>query len=70
MKRLSALSSGPWAHSSEPKAQSRMPRLARALVLGASLLLAALYFTPLWSVRLVAPQYPEGIGMLIRLNTV
>lgn len=47
-----------------------MSRGARALTLGAALLLGALYFTPLWSVRLVAPQYPEGIGMLIRLNTI
>jgi copper chaperone NosL len=49
---------------------SRMPRSARALTLVAALALAMLYITPLWSVRLVAPQYPEGIGMLIRLNTV
>ncbi|HET9452797.1 MAG TPA: nitrous oxide reductase accessory protein NosL [Gemmatimonadaceae bacterium] len=40
------------------------------LTLAASVLLGTLYFTPLWSVRLVAPQYPEGIGMLIRLNTI
>ena len=49
---------------------SRMTRSARALTLVAALALAMLYVTPLWSVRLVAPQYPEGIGMLIRLNTV
>lgn len=39
-------------------------------MLAASLLLGALYVTPLWSVRLVAPQYPEGLGMLIRLSTI
>jgi copper chaperone NosL len=49
---------------------SRMSRAARALTLTATLLLGALYFTPLWSVRLVAPQYPEGLGMIIRLNTI
>ena len=49
---------------------SRMPRSARLLTLIAALLLGALYATPLWSVRLVAPQYPEGIGMYIRLHTV
>ena len=48
----------------------RMPNVARALVLVAALLLGLLYVTPLWSVRLVAPQYPEGIGMYIRLHTV
>jgi copper chaperone NosL len=52
------------------RAASRMPRSARAMLLVASLMLGALFVTPLWSVRLVAPQYPEGIGMLIRLNTI
>jgi len=52
------------------RATSRMPRSARAMLLVAVVLLGALFVTPLWSVRLVAPQYPEGIGMLIRLNTV
>jgi len=52
------------------RATSRMPRSARAMLLVAVLLLGALFVTPLWSVRLVAPQYPEGIGMLIRLNNV
>ena len=52
------------------RATSRMPRSARATLLVAVVLLGALFFTPLWSVRLVAPQYPEGIGMHIRLNTV
>ena len=52
------------------RATSRMPRSARATLLVAVVLLGALFVTPLWSVRLVAPQYPEGIGMLIRLNTV
>jgi copper chaperone NosL len=47
-----------------------MPRAARVLTLAASLLLGAMFFTPVWSVRLVAPQYPEGLGMLIRLDTI
>lgn len=29
-----------------------------------------MYVTPLWRIHLIAPQYPEGLGMLIRLNTV
>ena len=49
---------------------SRMPNGARGLALVAALLLGLMFVTPLWSVRLVAPQYPEGIGMYIRLNTV
>jgi hypothetical protein len=36
----------------------------------AALLLVALYFLPLWNIWLEAPQYPEGLGMRIWLNTV
>lgn len=49
---------------------SRMSRSARVLTLVASLLLGLLYVTPLWSVRLTAPQYPEGIGMKITLSSI
>jgi hypothetical protein len=28
------------------------------------------YVLPLWRVDLIAPQYPEGLGMLIRVNGV
>ena len=49
---------------------SRMSRTARAITLVASLLLGLLYVTPLWSVRLVAPQYPEGLGMRITLSSI
>jgi copper chaperone NosL len=45
-------------------------RNARVLILIASLLLASGFTLPLWHVGLIAPQYPEGLGMLIRVNTV
>ena len=48
----------------------RMSRTARILTLLAALLLGLMYVTPVWSVRLVAPQYPEGIGMYIKLHTI
>ena len=51
-------------------ATSRLSARPRLLVLIASLLMLGLYFLPLWSVRLTAPQYPEGLGMHIRINTV
>jgi hypothetical protein len=35
-----------------------------------ALLLLALYAVPLWSISLLAPQYPEGLGLRIRLTTV
>lgn len=47
-----------------------MTRLTRVLAaLGAIALLGA-FVWPLWSIGLVAPQYPEGLGMQIRLTTV
>lgn len=36
----------------------------------AALLLAALYVLPIWSIELEAPQYPEGIGLDIYINTI
>lgn len=36
----------------------------------AALLLVALYFLPIWSISLEAPQYPEGIGLDIYINTI
>jgi hypothetical protein len=36
----------------------------------ASLLLALTFLLPLWAVYLHAPQYPEGLGMLIRVNDI
>jgi hypothetical protein len=36
----------------------------------AALLMSVGFVLPLWRVDLVAPQYPEGLGMLIRVNTV
>ena len=47
-----------------------MPSLSRILVAISSLLLIGLFVFPLWHVRLTAPQYPEGLGMNIRINTV
>jgi hypothetical protein len=36
----------------------------------AALMLTALFVLPIWRIDLLAPQYPEGLGMLIRINTV
>jgi hypothetical protein len=43
---------------------------ARILLSVASLLLAVAFIQPLWAVYLQAPQYPEGLGMLIRVNDI
>lgn len=53
-----------------PDTSKKMPKASRILVLVASLLMIGTFVFPLWSVRLTAPQYPEGLGMYIRINTV
>ena len=49
---------------------TRIPRPSRALALLASLLLSGMFAVPLWRIQLHAPQYPEGLGMLIRAGTI
>jgi hypothetical protein len=43
---------------------------ARLLLAAASLLLGVAFVLPIWVVYLQAPQYPEGLGMLIRVNDI
>ncbi len=50
--------------------KSNMSKRSRLLLAAAALLLAAVYFLPLWKVHLVAPQYPEGLGMYISVDRV
>ena len=47
-----------------------MTRTSRVVVALASLLLLAVYVTPLWRIELVAPQYPEGLGLRIWVNQI
>jgi len=47
-----------------------MTKRSRALVLVASLALGLGFLLPLWRIDLQAPQYPEGIGMRITVNTI
>ncbi|HYV96665.1 MAG TPA: hypothetical protein VE967_04330, partial [Gemmatimonadaceae bacterium] len=47
-----------------------MTRSVRITVAIAALIMGAAYALPLWRISLIAPQYPEGLGMLIRVNTV
>lgn len=39
------------------------------MIVGSAMLLG-LFFYPLWSIQLIAPQYPEGLGMDIYINTI
>ena len=43
---------------------------SRVLTAVAALMLLVLFVVPLWRIQLQAPQYPEGLGMLIRVNTI
>ena len=45
------------------------PRM-RMVIAAAALLLGVAYVSPLWHIGLVAPQYPEGIGMYIRIDSI
>jgi hypothetical protein len=47
-----------------------MSTRSRILFALAALLAVAAFVLPLWSVYLHAPQYPEGLGMRIWINTV
>ena len=47
-----------------------MPKLSRILTAVAALLLLGLFIWPAWRISLQAPQYPEGLGMFIRINTI
>jgi copper chaperone NosL len=47
-----------------------MKRSNSILVLIASLFLVSVYFFPIWQIDLEAPQYPEGIGMLIHVDAI
>ena len=49
---------------------TRLTRFSRVLVATSALLLVGLYALPIWSIRLTAPQYPEGIGMYIGIDTI
>lgn len=50
--------------------RGHMPRLARALIAVASIVLMGLFLVPLWRIQLFAPQYPEGLGMRIGISDI
>jgi copper chaperone NosL len=47
-----------------------MARQSRLLVAFGALLMLAAFVTPLWRIELVAPQYPEGLGLRIWVTEV
>ncbi|HSN59587.1 MAG TPA: hypothetical protein VLR49_01530, partial [Ferruginibacter sp.] len=47
---------------------NKITNLSRALLVLCGLALIAVLFTPLWQIDLMAPQYPEGLILLIYAN--
>ncbi len=47
-----------------------MNKTSRVIILFAALLLAGMYFTPIWEILLDAPQYPERLGMKIHIDGI
>lgn len=43
---------------------------SRVIAALAALLLVPVFFLPVWTIDLEAPQYPEGIGLEIMVNTI
>ena len=52
------------------KRNNRLIHTGRWILLAGVLLLGLVFVLPLWKITLEAPQYPEGLGMYIRINTV
>jgi copper chaperone NosL len=48
----------------------RLHRNERLLVALGSLILATVFFVPMWRIDLVAPQYPEGLGLYIWMTDI
>jgi len=49
---------------------ARLSKLSRWLIAVSAALLAVTFIVPIWRIDLIAPQYPEGLGMLIRIDTI
>lgn len=49
---------------------NRLTKIERIIVAIASLSLIVVFFVPIWSITLFAPQYPEGLKMYIWLNNI
>jgi hypothetical protein len=67
---LPGIVAGPVDNARPSGLRAKFTKVPRILVVLASVLMIGLYVFPLWTVRLTAPQYPEGLGMNIRINTV
>lgn len=47
-----------------------MKSLPRILMVLGALLVASLFLWPMWRITLIAPQYPDGVNLLISINKI
>jgi hypothetical protein len=47
-----------------------MGKNSKIVLVIASLILVFSYIFPIWQIELIAPQYPEGLGLKIWINTI
>ena len=52
----------------KPTTNSQLPTLPRVILFISGLALLVVLFTPIWRIDLMAPQYPEGLNLLIYAN--
>ncbi len=51
-------------------AKNRIKRLSKVILILSAIFLAANIFLPIWQIQLYAPQYPEGLVLLIYADTL
>jgi hypothetical protein len=61
---------GSLAPSAAGKKERPMTMRVRLVLAATAVLLVAVYVLPIWKIELEAPQYPEGIGMYITLDSI
>jgi copper chaperone NosL len=52
------------------RSMKKLSITSRIVIFIGSLVMIAVYFLPVWSIYLVAPQYPEGLSMQIWLDKI
>lgn len=52
------------------KNQQKISKLSRAILLLGGIALLAVIILPIWRIELIAPQYPEGLELLIYSNNL
>lgn len=48
----------------------QLSNISRFLLVAVAAIMAVVYFTPMWTITLEAPQYPEGLSMFIWVNKI